>query len=88
MSLCPVCGAYLCVHTPEERGQTLEEMSRSLTKEELEAWNGGGGTSDKKDKKIAVAKKYQHYVFTEEDKQEVEEKFTEMEKKINALCLE
>ncbi len=32
MSLCTVCGDMMCDHTPEERGQTFEEMMRPLTK--------------------------------------------------------
>ena len=82
MSLCPVCGAYLCDHTPAERGQTSEEMSRPLTKEELEAWDEAGGDPDRYNpKKMAVARKYQHHVLTEKDKREADEKLTELEKK-------
>lgn len=36
MSLCPICMRALCDHTSEERGQTEEEMMRSLTKDEIE----------------------------------------------------
>lgn len=37
MSLCPRCGEAACSHTPEERGQNLEEINRPLTREEGEA---------------------------------------------------
>lgn len=38
MSLCPVCGRWSCDHTPEERGQTHEEMMRDLTLDEQVAF--------------------------------------------------
>ena len=34
MSLCPICRRALCDHTPEERGQTKEEMMAPLTPDE------------------------------------------------------
>ena len=34
MSLCPLCKRFVCNHTPEERGQTLEEMLDPLSPEE------------------------------------------------------
>jgi hypothetical protein len=37
-SLCPVCGRAMCDHTTEERGQTIAEMMRPLSNEELEMW--------------------------------------------------
>ena len=37
-STCPVCGRFYCDHTPEERGQTVEEMMREPTEEEYELW--------------------------------------------------
>ena len=40
-SLCPVCGRVYCDHTPDERGQTGEEMNRPLTDDELRAWQSG-----------------------------------------------
>ena len=38
MSLCPKCGLITCDHTPYERIQTIEEVERPLTKEELDLW--------------------------------------------------
>jgi hypothetical protein len=38
MSLCPICGMVYCDHTPEERGQTHEEMMQDLTLDELVAF--------------------------------------------------
>ena len=52
MSLCPICGKYLCDHTSEERGQTSEEMMTSLTRGEITAFNKGNSS-----KKIAVARR-------------------------------
>ena len=57
MSLCPVCGRALCDHSPEERGQTFEEMMRPLSDEEQKAWEGEPADSSKK---IEVARKHQH----------------------------
>jgi len=34
MGLCPECGRLYCDHTPEERGETEEEMMKPLTPEE------------------------------------------------------
>jgi len=39
MSLCPICGKLYCDHTSEERGQTIEEMSAPLTKNEEKAFD-------------------------------------------------
>lgn len=69
MSLCPVCGRVMCDHTLAERGQTPEEMSRDLTLEELKAWEDCPSDDPRK---IAVARRYQHHVLTQEDRQEVE----------------
>ena len=41
MSLCPVCGNYLCDHTSFERGQTSEEMMAPLSQQEVDAWKSG-----------------------------------------------
>jgi len=41
MSLCPICGKVYCDHTSEDRGQTSEEMTADLTKEERAAFNDG-----------------------------------------------
>jgi hypothetical protein len=57
MSLCPVCGRYLCDHTPDERGQTYEEMVRPLSPEEEETWRT---EPDDSPKKIEVARKHAH----------------------------
>lgn len=57
MSLCPVCGRALCDHSPEERGQTLEEMMRPLSDEEQKAWESEPADSSKK---IEIARKHQH----------------------------
>jgi hypothetical protein len=38
MSLCPLCGRNNCQHSPEEKGQTLQEVLRPLTKEEEKFW--------------------------------------------------
>lgn len=42
MSLCPItdCRKVYCDHTPEERGQTREEMMAPLTSEEEAEWAG------------------------------------------------
>jgi hypothetical protein len=55
MSLCPIDGKMLCCHTPEERGQISEEVSRSLTQEEKHVLKHG--TSEEA---IALAKKNAH----------------------------
>jgi len=57
MSLCTVCGRYLCDHTPEERGQTSEEMMRPLSPEEEETWRN---EPDDSPRKIEVARKHAH----------------------------
>jgi len=57
MSLCPVCGKLYCDHTPEERGQTNEEMWRDLSPEELEAWQNEPTYSPRK---VKVARKHAH----------------------------
>jgi hypothetical protein len=67
-SLCPVCGRVYCDHTPEERGQTYQEMMRDLTLEELKAWEECPSDDPRK---IAVARKYRHHVYAEEDRREV-----------------
>lgn len=36
MSLCPLCKRAMCDHTAEQRNQTLEEMTKPLTNDELE----------------------------------------------------
>jgi hypothetical protein len=61
-----------CDHTPAERGQTYEEMMRPLTVEELKAWRDHPDGTGYIPEKMAVARKYQHHVFTEEDKMAVE----------------
>ncbi len=33
--MCPVCGDVMCDHTPEQRGQTYDEMMRPLTEQEV-----------------------------------------------------
>ncbi len=55
--MCPKCGRIYCDHTPEERGQTIEEMMRPLNKEEMKAWSEEPSDSLVK---IALAKKYAH----------------------------
>ena len=40
MSLCPICRKAYCDHTPEQRGQTIEEMHAPLTPAEKEEWEG------------------------------------------------
>ena len=57
MSLCPECGRVLCDHTPKERGQTHEEMTRPLSMEEEKAWKNNPADSQVK---IAVAKRHRH----------------------------
>lgn len=57
MSLCPVCGRLYCDHTPEERGQTTEEIMRPLSAEEEEVWRN---EPDDSPRKIEVAKKHIH----------------------------
>lgn len=60
MSLCPKCGRVLCDHTPEERGQTREEMLRPLSEEELEAWGSTFDSTGNKPQKLAAARKHAH----------------------------
>jgi len=57
MSLCTQCGKYLCDHTPEERGQTYEEMMRPLTTEEDQLRITEPPNSPKK---IAMARRNAH----------------------------
>lgn len=57
MSLCTVCGRYLCDHTKEERGQTYEEMMRPLSEEEEIARQNEPADSPHK---IELAKKHAH----------------------------
>jgi len=59
MSLCPVCGKYLCDHTPSERGQTQGEMERPLNKEEL-AILQQHPSQEFSSEKLAVAQKNAH----------------------------
>lgn len=54
-SLCPVCGRMYCDHEPGERGQTVGEMTREPTDEEMEAWRSGSD-SDKQE----VARRHAH----------------------------
>jgi len=35
MTFCPICKKFLCNHTPEERGQTDEQVTKPLLAEEL-----------------------------------------------------
>jgi len=56
-SLCPVCGRAMCDHTPEERGQTYEEMMRPLSPEEEEICRNEPSDSPRK---IEMAKKHAH----------------------------
>ena len=58
MSLCPVCGRIYCDHTPEQRGQSEEEMMREWTPEEESAWRYQPADSEVK---IQAANKYEHY---------------------------
>ena len=60
MSLCTVCGRYMCDHSPEERGQTVEEMMRPLNAEEKKAFNRGDDAQ-----KLALAKKNAHLPLEE-----------------------
>lgn len=55
MSLCPICGRVYCDHTPEERGQTNEEMMSDLTPEELKTWKSEPFSDSPK--QIVVARK-------------------------------
>lgn len=59
MGLCTVCGRIYCDHTPEERGQTWEEMNRDLTPEEKEAWENNPDSRGYIPEKIAAARKAQ-----------------------------
>ena len=56
-STCPVCGRFYCDHTPEERGQTYEEMMREPTEKELELWRR---TPESTPERIALGKKLAH----------------------------
>ena len=55
-SLCPVCGRAMCDHTPEERGQTYEEMMRPLSAEEERIWREEHDGS----RKIAFVREHAH----------------------------
>ena len=46
---CPVCGRVYCDHTPEERGQTYEQMREDMRKdaERAQKQNESTDTSDK-----------------------------------------
>lgn len=57
MSLCPVCGRVYCDHTPEQRGQTWEEILRPMTDEEEQAWRDEPADSPRK---IAIGQKHAH----------------------------
>jgi hypothetical protein len=59
MSLCPVCGNALCDHTPEERGQTQEEVARDLSEEELAVWQEHP-TQRYSQEKVDVARNHAH----------------------------
>lgn len=48
MSLCPICGRLYCDHTPDERGQTIQEMMAPLTPSEMKAWETEPPDSPKK----------------------------------------
>lgn len=63
MSLCPACGRAMCDHTPEQRGQTVQEMMRPLGEEELRAYKN---EPDDSPVKIAVAQKHAHDPVQEE----------------------
>lgn len=60
MALCPLCGDMMCDHSPEERGQTYDEMMRPLTKEE-EKLVGDVMRFRNQPIKREVARKYAHY---------------------------
>lgn len=60
MSLCPVCGRYLCDHTAEERGQTPEEMNRPLSDEELAVWSKHTDGHGYVPEKVEAAQKHAH----------------------------
>ncbi len=57
MSLCPECGRGMCDHTPEERGQSYEEMMRQMTPEEKEVWRDEPTYSKRK---VAIARRNAH----------------------------
>lgn len=63
MSLCPVCGRAMCDHTPDQRGQTFQEMMRPLSEEELQVWQT---EPDDSPVKVAMAKKHAHDPVQEE----------------------
>ena len=60
MSLCPECGRAYCDHTPEERGQTYEEMMRPLSDEERVVWESTLDSTGYDAAKVAVARKHAH----------------------------
>ena len=47
----------MCDHSPEERGQSVEEMMRPLSTEQEEVWRN---EPDDSSRKIEVAKKHAH----------------------------
>lgn len=57
MSLCPLCGRFMCDHTPSERGQTYDEMMRESTPEEEKIWQR---EPDGSQNLIALAQKNAH----------------------------
>jgi len=56
-SMCQVCGNVYCDHSAEERGQTKDEMMRSLSPEEEKAWQC---LLDGSSERIAFAKAHAH----------------------------
>lgn len=59
-SLCPTCGRMYCDHTPEERGQTPEEMMREPNEEEMEMFRKNASLPPGQPDSIALAKKNAH----------------------------
>ncbi len=59
-SLCPVCGRIYCDHTPEQRGQTHEEMMRNPTEEERRMFEKNASLPSGQPDSIALAKKNAH----------------------------
>ena len=57
MSLCTVCGRYLCDHTAAQRGQTTEELRRPMNAEETKLWKT---EPDGSQKLIELARKNAH----------------------------
>lgn len=43
---CPICGRILCDHTPEERGQTPQELDQDLLEEGEQIRKRGQGKED------------------------------------------